>query len=252
MSYEQFRDQVVFISGAAGGFGTLLSDKLAAAGARLILTDRNAETLELLAGRLKAAGADLIAQPADITQESEVESVLKNGIERFGRLDIAINNAGLATPMKSFVDTEEAEMDLHFAVNTKGVFFGMKHQLRQMLTQDRGCILNIASMAGIGAGPKLASYTAAKHAVVGLTRTAAVEYAAKNIRVNAICPFYSPTAMVTDSMGDDLQAFLANGSPMKRLGKPEEMVAAMLSVCSPDNGYLTGQAIPVDGGLSAF
>lgn len=170
----------------------------------------------------------------------------------FGRLDVGVNNAGILTPMKRFVDTTEEELDRSHAVNTKGVFFCMQQQIRQMLPQGGGVILNIASMAGLGGAPKLAAYAAAKHAVVGLTRTAAVEYARRGIRVNALCPFYSATPMVTDSEVGEQQQFLAQGSPMKRFGTPEEIVAAMLMLCAKENSYMTGQAIAVDGGISAF
>lgn len=252
MPYEHFSDQVVFITGAAGGFGKRLAEKMGDAGARLMLGDIDSTGLEQVAGNLEARGVQLVAMTCDVSLEAQVRALIEAGVERFGRLDIAINNAGLATPMKSLIDTEEAELDRHFAVNTKGVFFGMKYQIRQMLTQGGGCILNVASMAGIGGAPKFAAYAAAKHAVVGLTRTAALEYAAKNIRVNAICPFFSPTPMVNETLTADKQAFLAQGSPMKRLGSPEEMVGAMLAICAPDNSYMTGQAIAVDGGVSAY
>ncbi|GGO84309.1 3-oxoacyl-ACP reductase [Marinobacterium nitratireducens] len=252
MQYPHFADQVVLITGAASGFGRLLAEKLAPSGARLILADLNEGGLDRLAASLSAAGAPVLAMACDVTSQAQVKALHEAAIERFGRLDIAINNAGRASAMKALIDTEEAELDQAFAVNAKGVFFGMKYQIRQMLTQGHGCILNVASLAGIGGAPKLAAYCAAKHAVVGLTRTAAVEYAAKNIRVNAICPFFSPTPLVTNSDMDEKQAFLAQGSPMKRLGSPEEIVNAMLAICNPDNSYMTGQAIAVDGGVSAF
>jgi len=178
--------------------------------------------------------------------------LVEAAISTFGRLDVGVNNAGILTPMKRFIDTTEEELDRSHAVNTKGVFFCMQQQIRQMLEQGGGVILNIASMAGLGGAPKLAAYAAAKHAVVGLTRTAAVEYARRGIRVNALCPFYSATPMVTESEVGEQQDFLAQGSPMKRLGTPEEIVAAMLMLCARENSYMTGQAIAVDGGISAF
>lgn len=127
-------------------------------------------------------------------------------VERFGRLDIGVNNAGMSSPMKSLLDTRESDLDLNFAVNAKGVFFGMKYQIRLMLTQGGGTILNVSSMAGLGGAPKLAAYFAAKHAVVGLTKTAALEFGRKDIRVNAICPFYKLTPMVTESLAADPDA----------------------------------------------
>lgn len=252
MAFGDYQDRVIMITGAASGLGECLAAKLAALGARLVLGDRNTAGLEKVAASLSSARGEVLAESCDVTREDEVRSLVNRAVAVFGRLDVGINNAGIATPMKAFIDTEEAELDLNFAVNTKGVFFGMKHQIRQMLTQGEGIILNVASMAGIGGAPKLAAYAAAKHAVVGLTRTAAVEYARFNIRVNALCPYYTTTPMVTDSDLADKQDFLAKGSPMKRLGKPEEVVAVMLMLCASDNSYMNGQTIAVDGGVSAF
>ncbi|BBH45719.1 SDR family NAD(P)-dependent oxidoreductase [Pseudomonas sp. KU43P] len=252
MNLDSYRDQVVMITGAASGFGALLAERLAGLGARLVLGDRDVAGLERVAGALREAGATVLAVPCDVTREVQVKALVDAAMATFGRLDVGVNNAGILTPMKRFVDTTEQELDRSHAVNTKGVFFCMQQQIRQMLAQGGGVILNIASMAGLGGAPKLAAYAAAKHAVVGLTRTAAVEYARQGIRVNALCPFYSATPMVTDSEVGEQQAFLAQGSPMKRLGTPEEIVAAMLMLCARENSYMTGQAIAVDGGISAF
>ncbi|HFL7938350.1 TPA: SDR family NAD(P)-dependent oxidoreductase [Pseudomonas putida] len=252
MNLDSYRNQVVMITGAASGFGALLAERLAGLGARLVLGDRNLTGLERVAGTLREAGATVLAVPCDVTREVQVKALVDAAMANFGRLDVGVNNAGILTPMKRFVDTTEEELDRSHAVNTKGVFFCMQQQLRQMLPQGGGVILNIASMAGLGGAPKLAAYAAAKHAVVGLTRTAAVEYARRGIRVNALCPFYSATPMVTGSDVGEQQAFLAQGSPMKRLGTPDEIVAAMLMLCARENSYMTGQAIAVDGGISAF
>ena len=193
-------------------------------------------------------------ETADVSREANVKALVEAGVERFGQLDIGVNNAGMSSPMKSLLDTEESDLDLNFAVNAKGVFFGMKYQIRQMLAQGGGTILNVRSMAGLGGAPKLAAYCAAKHAVVGLTKTAALEFGRKNIRVNAICPFYSLTPMVTESLeaDPDAQQRLAAGSPMKRLGQPQEVVSVMLMLCAAENSYMNGQAIAVDGGVSAY
>jgi len=250
MSSRNFDDKVVLITGAASGFGKLLAERLAEQKARLILTDRNVSGLAEITNRLREKNIEVFAKACDVTIEQQVKELMKAGVEKFKRLDIAVNNAGISTPMKSFIDTEESDLDLNFSVNVKGVFFGMKYQIPVMIAQGGGCILNVASLAGLGAAPKLAAYGAAKHAVVGLTRTAAVEYAKRNIRVNAICPFYSPTPLMNEF--DIEHETLAQGSPMKRLGNPEEIVAAMLGIISPDNGYMTGQAIAIDGGISAF
>ena len=252
MHIDSYQDQVVMITGAASGFGELLARRIAGMGARLALGDRNAAGLARVAAELREAGVRVVAEVCDVTREAEITALVDAAVDTFGRLDVGINNAGILTPMKSFIDTSEDELDLSFAVNAKGVFFGMKHQIRQMLAQGGGVILNVASMAGLGGAPKLAAYVAAKHAVVGLTRTAAVEYARQGIRINAVCPFYSATPMVTESEVGEKEQFLAQGSPMKRLGTPEEIVSVMLMLCAKENGYMTGQAVAVDGGISAF
>lgn len=250
MSVNNFQNQVVLITGAASGFGKLLAERLARENAKLILGDRNELGLAASVDKLRNEGADIFAKTCDVTVEQHVKVLVEDGAAYFGRLDIAVNNAGISTPMKPLIETEESELDLNFAVNVKGVFFGMKYQIPVMIAQGGGSILNVASLAGLGAAPKLAAYGAAKHAVVGFTRTAAVEYGKRNIRVNAVCPFYSPTPLMdTFDVEHDT---LAQGSPMKRLAAPGEIVAAMLGIISPDNSYMNGQAIAVDGGISAF
>jgi len=157
MNLTSYAGQVVMITGAASGFGELLARELAAMGARLVLGDRNHEGLQRVAAELRVAGAEVVDLHCDVTREAEVKAMVDAAVANFGRLDVGVNNAGMSTPMKSFVDTREADLDLNFAVNAKGVFFGMKHQIAQMLTQGSGVILNVASMAGLGGAPKLAA-----------------------------------------------------------------------------------------------
>jgi NAD(P)-dependent dehydrogenase (short-subunit alcohol dehydrogenase family) len=251
MNLTSYAGQVVMITGAASGFGELLARELAAMGARLVLGDRNHEGLQRVARELRADGAEVVDLHCDVTREAEVKAMVDAAVASFGRLDVGVNNAGMSTPMKALIDTLEADLDLNFAVNAKGVFFGMKHQIAQMLKQGGGVILNVASMAGLGGAPKLAAYSAAKHAVIGLTRTGAAEYARRNIRVNAVCPFYSSTPMVTEGLAEQVE-YLSQASPMKRLGTPGETVAVMLMLCARENSYMTGQAVAVDGGVSAL
>ncbi|MDJ0711601.1 MAG: glucose 1-dehydrogenase [Woeseiaceae bacterium] len=246
---SNFAGKVVLITGAASGFGRLLAEKLAARGAKLALGDLNADGVKAVAAALDAP---CIAGSCDVRAEQQVADFVAKTVSEFGRIDIAINNAGIGTPLKSLVETTEEDMDINFAVNAKGVFFGMKYQIPAMLEQGGGAILNVASMAGIHGAYKMTPYVAAKHAVVGITKTAALEYARNNVRVNAICPYFSPTPLVTEGIDPEVQAMVANGAPMKRLGTPEEMVDAMLHIVDPDNSYMTGQAIAVDGGVSAI
>ncbi|BFM05950.1 SDR family NAD(P)-dependent oxidoreductase [Halioxenophilus aromaticivorans] len=247
-----FVDKVVLITGAASGFGALLAKSLAQRGCKLVLGDLNLDGCQTVAQTLADQGTQVVYQHCDVTDESACEDLVKLAVDSFGRLDMACNNAGMSTAIRPLIEMTEKDFDLNFAVNTKGVFFGMKYQIQQMLTQGSGIILNVASMAGLGAAPKLAPYCAAKHAVVGLTKTAAVEYGRKNIRCNAICPYFSPTPLIADTPFEDDDSPFAQASPMKRLGQPQEIVNTMVSLLSPENSYLNGQTLAVDGGILAM
>ncbi len=252
--WQVFQDKVVVITGAASGFGKILAGKLASEGAKLVLGDINAEALASVVAGLDA-GDRVVSLAGDVAKEADVKALVDAARDQFGRLDIMVNNAGLGTPPKPLVETTEEEMDLNYNVNTKGVFFGIKHGIRQMLGQSPrgGIVLNVASMAGLGAAPLIGAYASAKHGVVGLTKTAAYEYASQDVRVNAICPFFSPTPLVTqgEGLGDKLDS-LAKATPMGRLGDPEEMVEVMLMLMSPANSFMNGNCVAVDGGMSAI
>lgn len=252
-----FSGQVALITGAASGFGQLLAHELGRRGARLVLGDINEEALATVADELAGDGIDFRSKRCDVSVEADCAALVELANSAFGRLDLAVNNAGIAPPMMRLEETDEAEMDRQYNVNLKGVMFGLKYQLPLMKRHGGGAILNVSSMAGLGGAPKIASYAAAKHAVIGVTKTAAVENAKYGVRVNAICPFFTLTPMVTGIetpgvSGEEMQVFLATGCPMKRLGQPEEVVAAMLMLLSPKMTYITGQALAVDGGVSAY
>lgn len=251
LPHTEFHDKVVLITGASSGLGATLARTLAAKRARLVLGDINETRLLQFAGQLRAEGAQVHAQGCDVSSEAEVKALCSAAASTFGTLDIAVNNAGMSPPRKKLVDTTEQDMDMAFAVNAKGVLFGMKHQI-PLMERAGGAILNVSSVAGIGASPKLAAYSAAKHAIIGLSKTAAVEYARERIRVNAICPFYTATPLVTQTEMAMMQDFYAQSTPMKRIAQPEEVVAAMLSLIAPGNTYLTGQVLAVDGGVTAY
>ncbi|NNL56333.1 MAG: SDR family oxidoreductase, partial [Pseudomonadales bacterium] len=173
-------------------------------------------------------------------------------------LHIAVNNAGLAGSLASVEQLEEAVLDKQYAVNIKGVALGLKYQLPVIAGAGGGAILNVSSMAGILGAPMAASYAAAKHAVIGLTKTAAYEYGSKNVRVNAICPFFTPTPMVINTVSEaggtleEANKMLARGCPMKRIATVDEIVSVMVMMLSPKNTYMNGIAVPVDGGTSAI
>lgn len=247
-----FSGQVALITGAGSGFGRLLTLGLVKRGARVVIGDIDKDGL---AQTVQLAGdhtSKIISQHCDVASEQDCKAMADSAIEHFGRLDIAVNNAGVAHDMTALHLLTEQTMDRQWDINVKGVLFGMKYQIAAMLNQGSGHILNVSSMAGIGGAPKGGAYAAAKHAVAGLTKTAAVEYARKGIRCNAICPFYSPTAILKGHDSTESQAQLARGTPIKRLAQPQEIVNTMLLMLSPGNSYMNGQTIAVDGGVSAW
>ena len=252
----RFKGMTVLITGAAGGFGLKLAQRFAAEGADLVLSD-------LDAGRLDEAAAGLDAQVAtlagDVSDEKLSQDLVALAFSRFGRLDVAINNAGI---VHDFMKLPQIPSDLArrvFEIDLLGVFFAMKHQIPALEQQRRerglpGAIVNVASVAGIAGAPKLGVYAAAKHGVVGLTRSAAVECATKGVRINAVCPSFARTAMVTGILGADNtagEAELTRGVPMRRLAEPDEIAEVVLFAADPKNAFMTGQALAADGGITA-
>lgn len=252
-SLLDFTNKTAIITGAANGFGKRLATELNKRGCNLILSDINQAGLEDTLSSLPSPEKAHIMM-GDVADEANSKKLVELAVSKFGQLDIAVNNAGIAHEMAATHELTESIFDSQFAVNVKGVAFGMKHQIPAMLEAGHGHVLNISSLAGLGGAPKAGAYVAAKHAVTGLTKTAAVEYARYNIQVNAVCPFFSPTnIMDVDGLNtDEARAMLAKGSPMKRLGDPQEMVNVMLLLLSPGNTYMNGQAIAVDGGVTAW
>lgn len=252
-----FSGQVALITGAAQGFGALLAKELGARGAKLVLGDVKTELLDAHASSLRAHGIETVALRCNVAQESDCKAMVDAALTNFGRLDLAINNAGIGQQLTLIESVSDEDFEAQWRVNVMGVQYGLRHQIAAMKQQGSGCILNVSSMAGMGAAPMLAAYSAAKHAVIGLSKTAAVETAPHNIRVNAISPFFALTPLVTESalaaQGlEQAKVSLARNCPMRRLAEPEEIVNTMLLLLSPGNSYMTGQAIAVDGGVSAI
>ncbi|MBD3584252.1 glucose 1-dehydrogenase [Salinimonas sp. HHU 13199] len=249
-----FQGQVAIITGAADGFGRLLADALAYRGCKLVLADINEELLAAAVKDLREAGGDVVCMTADVSDEASHKALVELAVESYGKLDIAVNNAGIAHIPGALHTLDEKTIDEQFNVNLKGVFLGMKHQIPAMLSNGKGHVLNVSSMAGLGGAPKAAPYSAVKHGVVGLTKTAAVEYGRKNIQVNAICPFFSPTSLLDKGgfTSEESRAQLVMGSPMKRMADPQEVVSAMVLMLSPANSFMSGQAVAIDGAMSAW
>ena len=252
-----FSDKVALITGAGSGFGRLLAIGLAQRGCALVISDINqqnlAQTCQMVeAHSTKTHSTKISSLVGDVAKEEDCKALVDIAIDKFGKLDMAVNNAGIAHQLTPLHLLTEEVVDLQMNVNVKGVLFGMKYQIAAMLEQGNGHILNVSSMAGIGGAPKGGAYAAAKHAVAGITRTAAIEYGRKGLRCNAICPFYSPTAILKGHDSPESQNQLAQGCPMKRLAEPQEIVNVMLLMLSPGNTYMNGQTIAVDGGVSAW
>ncbi|MEM1300687.1 MAG: SDR family oxidoreductase [Pseudomonadota bacterium] len=254
----RFDGRVVMISGAASGFGRLAAERFAQEGALLSVSDLDAPGLENLREELPEA----LFTAIDVANEDSQAAWVRDTVHRFGKVDIALNNAGVGSPMAPITQTPVAEFDRMMAVNARGVFLGMKHQIPALRAGGGGAILNTASAAGVLGAGHLSAYAAAKHAVVGLTRAVADEVARYNIRVNAICPSFASTPLfdemadqMADARGENREAAYARIStrvPMRRVAEPEEVVSVILSICDPANTFMTGQAIGVDGGLSAI
>ena len=246
-----FTGKVAVITGAAQGFGKLLAEALATRGAKLVIGDINEAGVHKVADDITSMGAKVVALKCDVSKNADCKNMVDVAIEHFGSVDIGVNNAGVAHEFHALHEIDEALMDRQFAINVKGVQFGMSHQIEQMLKQEGGAILNVSSMAGLGGAAKVGAYSMARHAVIGLTKTGAVEYGHHNIRINAICPFFTLTNMVTDMADENMQSKMSLGAPLKRLAKPKEVVAMMLMMLSPSNTYMSGQCIAIDGGVSA-
>jgi NAD(P)-dependent dehydrogenase (short-subunit alcohol dehydrogenase family) len=255
---RRYEGKVVLITGAASGFGRRAAERFAAEGAHLVLGDIQEAGLAETARLVEAAGGRVVRRSTDVGNGEAVAALVAAGTDAFGRLDVALNNAGVAHPTMKLVDTDEAVMRRMFDINVMGVFHGMKAQIPVMERQGGGVILNTASVAGVTGAPLLAAYAAAKHAVIGLTKTAAAETARKGIRVNAICPAFADTPMLTESLAqpgrsqEEMVSRLVQTMPMRRAGTADEIVQAMLWICSAENSFMTGHALVVDGGLTAL
>jgi NAD(P)-dependent dehydrogenase (short-subunit alcohol dehydrogenase family) len=243
---------VVLITGALSGIGRATALAYAQKGARLVVSGRRAAEGEALATELNAFGAEAVFFPADVRREAEISALFTQTLARFGRVDIVVNNAGTeggATPLTEITPEEYAAV---FETNVLGTLLGTKHALRAMQTQGRGSIVNVSSTMGSRGAANMALYTASKHAVEGLTKSAAIEAAADGVRVNAVAPGPTETAMLDRLAGGaERKAAFAAGLPMKRLGTTEDVAAAILFVASEQAGFITGEIIHVNGGKTA-
>jgi len=249
-----FQDKVAIITGAGHGIGQATAKAFAAQGAKVVVADIDRQTGEAVVKAIKASNGVATFIPCDVTNDTQVQELVTSTLEVYGKLDIAFNNAGIEIEQSKLADGDEAIFDKIMDVNVKGVWRCMKHQIPALLANDGGAIVNTASVAGLGAAPKMSIYAASKHAVLGLTKSAAIEYGKKGIRINAVCPAVIDTEMFQRAaQSDPRKAEYAHAMhPVGRIGQPEEVAAAVLYLCSDQAKFTTGAALPVDGGVTCI
>ncbi len=247
-----FENQVALITGAGSGMGLTTANAFAQEGAAVILADVNDASVQAAADRMVAAGHKAIAVRCNVAIEAEVKAMVESAVSAFGRLDAAFNNAGIQSPAIETADATGEEFDRVNAINLRGIWNCMKYELIQMRKQGRGAIVNNSSIGGLIGLPGRAIYHATKHGVIGLTKSAALEYASRGIRINAVCPGTIDTPMVKDMLIKEpaLMKDIIAGMPIGRLGRPEEIASAVLWLCGPGSTFVIGHALVVDGGFT--
>jgi NAD(P)-dependent dehydrogenase (short-subunit alcohol dehydrogenase family) len=246
-----FDGKVVLVTGGSSGIGRTTAIAFAAEGAKVAIAARRADESEAVVKEIAAQGGEAIFIPTDVSQTDQAERMVKTVIDKWGRLDCAFNNAGVLG--SSFVPTPHYELptwDKVISINLTGVFLSMKYEIPAMLANGGGAIVNMSSVAGQVGGPVGIAYYASKHGVIGATKAAALEFSAKGIRVNAVCPAIIETDMA-DAFPDSMHDMLIAAHPIGRFGKPEEVAQTVLFLCSDKASFITGSALAIDGGMLA-
>jgi len=246
---NRFVGKVALVTGAANGIGRAAALAFAVEGARVAILDRTEDSLRSTADAIAAAGGEVLVLACDVSQPQEVEAAVARVVEQFGRLDCAFNNAGVENKAAPLHEIELEEWDRILGINLRGTFVCMKHEIAQMLRQGGGVVVNTSSGAGVRGVAGGASYSASKHAMIGMTKSAALDYAKRNIRVNCVLPGNIETQMMERFTDGDIQKAI-DLEPVGRLGKPEEIAEAVLWMCSDLGAFVTGASIAVDGGWS--
>ncbi|TVZ56013.1 NAD(P)-dependent dehydrogenase (short-subunit alcohol dehydrogenase family) [Lutibacter sp. Hel_I_33_5] len=246
------KNKIIIVTGAGSGIGKATAIHFAKHGGTVVVSDINLENAEKVVDEIVTNGGNAVPIKANVADFTEVENLVSQTVEKFGQLDVIVNNAGIGPNLLKTHESSIKDWDKVIAVNQTGVFYCMKVALQQFLKQGGGNIVNIASLAGLKASPNNISYSASKFAVVGMTKSAAMEYATKNIRVNAVCPGYTESALLNQLLGakPEMDAILKSVIPMKRYGQAEEIADAVVWLASDNTKFITGQTITLDGGTS--
>ena len=248
-----FDGKIALVTGGTSGIGRSAATAFAKEGAKVIVSGRREEEGQATVRLIKEVGAEGLFIRCDVSKAGEVEAMIRQIEATYGRLDFAFNNAGVAPESAPLAEQKEEEFDRTIAINLKGVWLSMKYEIPAILRAGSGAIVNNASMGGLVAFPGIAPYNATKHGVLGLTKSAALDYAKTGLRINAVCPGLIATDMLADMMGgwDAMQKASAERQPIGRAGEPEEIASAVIWLCSPGASLMTGQHIVLDGGMTA-
>lgn len=253
----EFKDKVVVITGASGGIGSATVKLFAQEGANVVLIGTNQEKLEKTAKDLSLEEEKYMLMQVDVSKESDVIKFVEETMNRFGKIDVFFNNAGIEGKFQMISDTTSDNLDKVLDVNVKGVYYGLKHVMPVMVKQKNGSIINTASVAGFIGSPGMAPYVASKHAVIGITKTAALECAETGVRVNAVCPAPVNTRMmrsiesvINPDNPEEAKGQFAEMVPIKRYAEPEEIAQLVLFLASDKSSYITGASYRIDGGMS--
>lgn len=248
-----FHAKVALVTGAASGIGRAAALAFSREGAAVVVSDLHLTGAEATAAMIVESGGEALAAACDVARRADVENLVAQTVHTFGRLDFAFNNAGIGGALGMLHQKTEAEWDDVLAVNLKGVWLCLRSEVQAMQASGGGAIVNMASAAGLVGFRGASAYSASKHGVIGLTKTAALEYARSKIRINAVCPGFTDTPMVASMLEAAPElADSVRGNPLRRLGTPEETAEAVIWLCSDKASFITGQALAIDGGLTAM